>query len=39
MATFLSITKITVRRLAIEAAACALFLALAGVLPVLSNPL
>lgn len=39
MSAFLSMTKVAARQLAIETAACLLFLALVGVLPVLSNPL
>lgn len=38
MRTFLEITKSVARRLAIETAACVLFLALTGVLPALANP-
>lgn len=39
MRVFLAISKTFARRLAIEAAACVLFLALTGVLPALANPL
>ena len=38
MQALLWMTKLVAKRLAIETAACVLFLALAGVLPVLSNP-
>jgi len=38
MQALLSMTKMVAQRLAIETAACVLFLALAGVMPLLSNP-
>ena len=37
MQALLWMTKLVAKRLAIETAACVLFLALAGVMPVLSN--
>jgi|APAra7269096870_1048528.scaffolds.fasta_scaffold10936_2 hypothetical protein len=38
MQAFLSMSKMVAKRLAIETTACVLFLALAGLIPVLSNP-
>jgi hypothetical protein len=38
MQAFMSMSKIIAKRLAIETTACVLFLALAGLMPVLSNP-
>jgi|GEM_PF-2764430 len=38
MQAFMSMSKMVAKRLAIETTACVLFLALAGLMPVLSNP-